>query len=47
MLFDPVSSLFEINSKKNAEKAVYPNIFTALLFIIVEKLGVGEMYIYK
>lgn len=39
MLFDPVIPLIEIFPKKNVGKAVYPNIFIALLFVIVEKLG--------
>lgn len=39
MLFGPVIPLTEISPKKNAEKAVYPDIFTAFLLIIVEKLG--------
>lgn len=38
MLFDSVIPLIEIYPKKNVEKAVYPNIFIALLFIIAEKL---------
>lgn len=38
MLFDSVTPLIEIYPKKNVEKAVYPNILIALLFIIVEKL---------
>lgn len=45
VLFDPVILLIEIYPKKNIEKGVYPNIFIALLFIIVEKLG--KMYIYR